>query len=181
MEKLRAGLTIEMRGSHDHLLPEFVAELNKLGHLPQTLTLCTDDVFPDDLYQHGGLDDVVRRLVRYGSKPQWALQAATSTPPGAFNATISASSRQDGAPISVVFDDLKDLRARWVFANGQVVARDGHVLDAARRMDAGALAASVKIEPLRADDFRVRAQGVRARIATSTDRALRDGARLRPP
>ncbi len=47
--KLRAGLTIELRGSHDHLLPEFVEALNTLGHLPQTVTLCTDDVFPDDL------------------------------------------------------------------------------------------------------------------------------------
>ncbi len=27
------------------------------------MTLCTDDVFPDDLAANGGLDDVVRRLV----------------------------------------------------------------------------------------------------------------------
>ena len=47
--KARAGLAIELRGSHDHLLPEFVETLNALGHLPQTVTLCTDDVFPDDL------------------------------------------------------------------------------------------------------------------------------------
>ncbi len=59
LSKLQAGLTIELRGSHDHLLPEFVTALNTLGVLPQTLTLCTDDIFPNDLHRSGGLDDVV--------------------------------------------------------------------------------------------------------------------------
>lgn len=55
IEKLRAGLSIELRGSHDHLLPEFVKALNAIGHLPQTITLCTDDVFPDDLEKMAAL------------------------------------------------------------------------------------------------------------------------------
>ncbi|MGO6907911.1 adenine deaminase, partial [Rhizobium ruizarguesonis] len=77
LAKLSAGLTIELRGSHDHLLKEFVEVLNGLGHLPPTVTLCTDDVFPDELQEGGGLDDVIRRLVRYGMKPEWAIRAAT--------------------------------------------------------------------------------------------------------
>ena len=44
-----AGMTIELRGSHDHLLPQFVEVINDLGFMPQTVTLCTDDVFPDEL------------------------------------------------------------------------------------------------------------------------------------
>ena len=76
LAKLRAGLTIELRGSHDHLLPDFVEALKTFDHLPQSVTLCTDDVFPDDLHAKGGVDDVVRRLVRYGLKAEWALEAA---------------------------------------------------------------------------------------------------------
>src|ERR1700689_4171273 len=77
LAKLRAGLTIELRGSHDHLLPDFVEALKTFDHLPQSVTLCADDVFPDDLHAKGGVDDVVRRLVRYGLKAEWALEAAT--------------------------------------------------------------------------------------------------------
>ena len=44
--KLNAGLFIELRRSHDHLLPELVTALSEYSHLPQTVTLCTDDVFP---------------------------------------------------------------------------------------------------------------------------------------
>lgn len=49
LEKLRAGLSVEMRVSHPYLIPEFVEELNKLPHLSSQLMLCTDDVPPDQL------------------------------------------------------------------------------------------------------------------------------------
>lgn len=166
MEKLRAGLTIELRGSHDHLLPDFVEALNSLGHLPQTVTLCTDDVFPDDLFQGGGLDDVLRRLVRYGLKPDWALRAATLNAAQRLGrpdlGLIAAGRRAD----IVVFDDLTDLKARLVFANGVPVARNGDLLTAPASIDHSALTQSMKIEPLTANDFRVASGGETARIAT---------------
>jgi adenine deaminase len=166
MEKLRAGLAIELRGSHDHLLPDFVEALNSLGHLPQTVTLCTDDVFPDDLFQGGGLDDVLRRLVRYGLKPDWALRAATLNAAQRLGrpdlGLIAAGRRAD----IVVFDDLTDLKARLVFANGVPVARNGDLLTAPASIDHSALTQSMKIEPLTANDFRVASGGETARIAT---------------
>lgn len=166
MEKLRAGLMIELRGSHDHLLPDFVEALNRLGHLPQTVTLCTDDVFPDDLYQGGGLDDVVRRLVRYGLKPDWALRAATLNAAQRLGrpdlGLIAAGRRAD----IVVFDDLTDLKTRLVFSNGVLVARNGELLKRLTSVDPSALTRSMKIEPLTCNDFRVAAKGQSVRIAT---------------
>ncbi|EKF59892.1 adenine deaminase [Agrobacterium albertimagni AOL15] len=166
MEKLRAGLAIELRGSHDHLLPDFVEALNRLGHLPQTVTLCTDDVFPDDLYEGGGLDDVVRRLVRYGLKPDWALRAATLNAAQRLGRSdlglIAAGRRAD----IVVFDDLTDLKARLVFSNGVLVARNGELLAKLTSVDPSALTRSMKIEPLTSDDFRVAAKGQSVRVAT---------------
>ncbi|WP_454851297.1 adenine deaminase [Rhizobium binxianense] len=166
LRKLSAGLTIELRGSHDHLLEEFVVALNGLGHLPSTVTLCTDDVFPDELHKAGGLDDVVRRLVRYGMKPEWALRAAT------FNAAqrlkrsdlglVAAGRRAD----LVLFEDLTEFRARLVIANGRIVARGGRMEVALSSLDTAPLANSVKLSPLTEDDFRVPAKGSRVRIAT---------------
>ena len=167
IEKLQAGLTIELRGSHDHLLPEFVGELNKLGQLPQTLTLCTDDVFIDDLVEAGGLDDVVRRLVKYGLDPIWALQAAT------FNAANRLGSRDLGliAPGKradiVVFEDLKTFRARTVLINGICVAEDSVLLKepTATNIDP-AMCQTMNINPVCADDFKVPATGQRVTVAT---------------
>lgn len=166
MEKLRAGMTIELRGSHDHLLPEFVEALKQLGHLPQTLTLCTDDVFPDDLANGGGLDDVVRRLVRYSLKPEWALRAATLNAAQRLGRSdlglVAAGRRADIA----VFDNLSDFNARIVIANGIVVARDGEMLADIAASDPSVLEHSMKISPLTADDFRVASSETKVRIAT---------------
>ncbi|PDT16415.1 adenosine deaminase [Rhizobium sp. J15] len=164
--KLAAGLTIELRGSHDHLLQEFVEVLNGLGHLPPTVTLCTDDVFPDELHESGGLDDVARRLVRYGMKPEWAIRAAT------FNAAqrlkrsdlglVAAGRRADLA----LFEDLKEFRARLVISGGRIVARNGGMEAAVQPLDTAPLAHSVKLPTLTENDFRVPAEGERVRVAT---------------
>jgi adenine deaminase len=166
MEKLRAGLTIELRGSHDHLLPEFVAALNTLGHLPQTVTLCTDDVFPDDLHASGGLDDVVRRLVRYGLRPEWALQAATINGARRLGrhdlGVIAAGRRAD----LVVFEDLEQFTARRVLVSGREVAAGGAVLSLPTATDTASLTGTVKLEPVTPQDFQVRAGGHLVRLAT---------------
>ncbi|KQR30845.1 adenosine deaminase [Rhizobium sp. Leaf155] len=166
MAKLRAGLTIELRGSHDHLLPEFVEALNRLGHLPPTLTLCTDDVFPDDLLKGGGLDDVVRRLVRYGLRPQWALQAATLNAAARLQRNdlglIAVGRRAD----IVVFDDLTQFSARHVMVSGTPAAEQGRMIVEIPEIDAAPLKGSMKL-PLRSlEDFRVKSSGKRVRLAT---------------
>ncbi|MBB3136586.1 adenine deaminase [Rhizobium pisi] len=164
--KLAVGLTIELRGSHDHLLQEFVEMLNGLGHLPATVTLCTDDVFPDELYESGGLDDVARRLVRYGMKPDWALRAAT------FNAAqrlkrsdlglVAAGRRAD----LVLFEDLTEFRARLVISGGRIVARNGRIEAAIQPLDTVPLRNSVKLPPFTESNFRIPAKGERVRVAT---------------
>jgi adenine deaminase len=185
LQKLAAGMTIELRGSHDHLLKEFVDALNGIGHLPPTVTLCTDDVFPDELYQNGGLDDVVRRLVRYGMRPEWALRAAT------FNAAqrlkrsdlglIAAGRRAD----LVLFEDMSEFKTRAVIANGRLITENGMVRDHLPSFDAGPLMQSVKLAPLAEDDFRIPANGTKVRLATidrprftqwgATEADVRDG------
>ena len=155
--KLSAGLTIELRGSHDHLMPQFVEALNELGFLPQTVTLCTDDVFPDELHDAGGLDDVVRRLVRYGLKPEWALRAATLN--GAMRlgrndlGLIAAGRRAD----IVLFEDLETFRARHVITSGMLAAEDGRIIGAVAEIDPEPLRDSIKLAPLGENDLDRRA------------------------
>ena len=167
LAKLQAGLTIELRGSHDHLLPQFVEALNALACFPQTVTLCTDDVFPNDLYRAGGLDDVVRRLVRYGLPPLKALQAATlnaATQLGRRDLGLIAPGRR--ADI-VLFDDLTEFVASAVLKDGQLVTQDRHPTHRHSTDTAfAALQTSVSIPDLTADDFSIKAEGDTARVAT---------------
>jgi adenine deaminase len=166
MEKLRAGIHIEMRGSHDHLLPGFVKTINELGFLPQTVSLCTDDVFPDDLADKGGLDDVVRRLVSYGMPAIWALRAATlnaATRLGRNDLGLLAAGRR--ADIAI-FDDLTHFNASHVFANGKLVAQNGEIIVAPPALDPAPLYHTLKINPLTPNDFRVKATGSKVKLAT---------------
>ncbi|TCU05572.1 adenine deaminase [Rhizobium sullae] len=166
LSKLAAGMTIELRGSHDHLLEEFVEALNGIGHMPPTVTLCTDDVFPDELERDGGLDDVIRRLVRYGLKPEWALCAATFNAAQRLKRTdlglIAAGRRAD----IVLFEDLQDFKARTVIANGRVMAQNGRLTSPVHSLDATPLVNSVKLSPLSEDDFKMPSKGHRVRVAT---------------
>ena len=53
------------------------AAINTLPVIPASLTICTDDVFPDYLVENGGVSDVLRRLIRYGLDPLQAIRCAT--------------------------------------------------------------------------------------------------------
>ena len=138
LAKLRAGFTVELRGSHDYVLPGAVEALNTLPQIPQTLTICTDDVFPDDLVQVGGMIDVLHRLVRRGLAPMQALRCAT------LNAAMRLDRRDLGliAPgrraDMIVLSDLTELAVTQVFASGELVAADGRLLVALPQSPPGA-------------------------------------------
>lgn len=165
--RLETGMTVELRGSHEHLLAEFVATFKDLGHLPQTVTLCTDDVFPDDLLTRGGLDRLIRQLIAHGLPPIWAYRAAT------LNASERIGRRDLGligpgrrADI-VLMSDLEDARARTVIAEGRIVADTGAILDPPRPTAISPIMLkTLNISQQDASAFEIAAKGPRARIAT---------------
>ncbi len=162
LAKLRAGFTVELRGSHDYVLPGAVEALGTLPQVPQTLTVCTDDVFPDDLVAVGGMIDVLRRLVRRGMAPMQALRCAT------LNAAMRLGRRDLGliAPGRradiVVLSDLNELAATQVFASGSLVGENGRLLVALPPDPPGAPIETMQLAALSEADFVLRASGVNA-------------------
>lgn len=166
IEKLRAGFTVELRGSHDYVLPDVVAALKTLPHLPQTLVLCTDDIFPDDLARGDGMADLLRRLTGYGMAPVDALRAAT----------LNAAMRLERADLGMVapgrradiavFDDLAQFRARLVLASGRVVAQKGAHLTPAPGDAPTPFTGTMKLHPLTPADFEIAATGNSALVNT---------------
>ncbi|MEJ5154203.1 adenine deaminase C-terminal domain-containing protein [Gluconobacter wancherniae] len=166
LEKLRAGMTLELRVSHEMVLPEAVAAFEEIGCVPQTVTLCTDDIFPDDLVARGGIVHMLRCLVKLGMNPVSALRCGT------LNAAMRLGRRDLGlvAPGRradlVVFKDLADFAVTEVFTSGQHVASNG-TMRVEMRPDTGvAPTHTMNLKPVSASDFHIPAQGTHARIHT---------------
>ncbi|MFS7249779.1 adenine deaminase [Rahnella rivi] len=128
LEKLRAGLTLQIRGSHPYLLPDIAAALLALPHLSSQITLCTDDVPPDHLLDKGGLIALVKLLISFGLRAEDVLRMAT------FNAAIRMR-RSDLGLIAagrtadiIAFDSLETLNPRKVYVAGNCVAEYGKML-----------------------------------------------------
>ncbi len=196
LEKLRAGLTVELRGSHDYLLPEVVHALKSLPQIPSTLCICTDDVPPDYLVERGGMGDVIRRLISYGLDPVQAIRCAT------LNASFRLR-RNDLGVIAAgrvadiaVLSSLSEMRVEATFVAGKHVANAGKMLShlhAEKQEDAIRLD-RLPLAPLNADDFRVRVaqrrngrvrmraiNGVRFTEWGEVEVDLRDGVAEMPP
>jgi adenine deaminase len=169
LAKLRAGFTVELRGSHDYVLPGAIAALATLPQVPQTLTICTDDVFPDDLVRDGGMIDVLRRLVRYGMSPVDVLRCAT------LNAAMRIGRRDLGllAPGRradlIVLSDLRDMAVRDVVVSGRHVASERRMLTPVPASPVSLPGNTMKLARPQADWFRLRLPGLlsgRARVRT---------------
>lgn len=156
LEKLRAGLTLEIRGSHPYLLPDIVAALKTLPHLSSQITLCTDDVPPDMLLKNGGIVALLNLLIEHGLPAVDALRFAT------FNAALHLK-RDDLGLIAagrradlVVLDSLRTLNPRQVYVAGKLIAREGKMLAPLPAANIAPLPNTMHLSPLCADDFALR-------------------------
>ncbi|MFZ4834090.1 adenine deaminase [Rouxiella sp. Mn2063] len=168
LEKLRAGLTLQIRGSHPYLLPEIVHALQSLPHLSSQITLCTDDVPPDHLLEKGGLIALINILIEQGLKAEDVLRMAT------FNAAIRMQRNDLGLIAAgrtadiIIFDSLKQIKPSQVYVAGVCVAKQGKMLFSPKAAsNVQAPKNTMRLSPLQAQDFQLRIPGVtngRARL-----------------
>jgi adenine deaminase len=127
LERLRLGYWTMLREGSlrqdlEATLPRFISE----GVSLQRLILVTDSMSPDDVEEHGHMDQVIRRAVSLGLSPLQAIQSVTLNP-----ATYSGLAQDIGgiAPGRfadiVLIDDLEQCHVREVRIAGKVVARTG--------------------------------------------------------
>jgi adenine deaminase len=152
--KAALGMLVQVReGSSarnlDTLLPLLAA-----GELGDSWCLVTDDVFPNDLRQHGHIDGLLRRVVAGGVPPAAAVRHATLVPArhyGLFDrGAVAPGCRAD----LVVVDDVSTFRPHLVLKNGQTVAREREFVADVRpaRLDQ---ANTVHLGPIDASAFRL--------------------------
>ena len=126
-EKLSLGMQIYIReGSAARNLEALLPAVNAAN--AHRFCFCTDDRHPADLKHQGHIDHVVRRAVALGLSPVTALAMAS------INAARHYRVRDRGAIAPgyradlIVFDDLRDIRPRQVYFQGELIAQDGEYL-----------------------------------------------------
>lgn len=167
LEKLRAGLTLEIRGSHPYLLPEIVAALKTLPHLSSQITVCTDDVPPDMLLEKGGIVALLNMLIEQGLPATDVLRMAT------LNAAIRLQRNDLGLIAAgriadlVVFDSLARLTAQQVYVAGKLMAQQGKMLAPLNaNPNVTAPRDTLQLQPLVAEDFVLKVPAIRHGKAT---------------
>jgi adenine deaminase len=146
-EKLRLGMWLMVRqGSTEHNLAELLPVVQK--HRARRAMLVTDDRTPSDLRDEGHVDHALRMAIALGLDPFWAVAMASLNPAERFSLRhIGAVAPGYRADLMVV-DDLQAPRARLVFVNGQLVARDGEALFTPSTADYSLALDSVRIGDL---------------------------------
>jgi adenine deaminase len=160
MEKLRAGMTVELRWAFENVLGRLVAEVQKLPEFPTHLVGATDDLFAMTLLEKGGIDHLLRLLIASGLEPARALRMVT------YNAAYRLG-RPDLGMVSpgriadlVVLSDLTDVAVDDVFSGGRHVASGGRMVVDVAEGPATAPVDTIKLGPVTPEDFRLRLPGV---------------------
>ena len=161
-EKLASGMHIMIReGTGAKNLDALLPLANPLT--AHRMMWCTDDRHPDDICQHGHINDMVRRAIHAGLPPVIAIRMATLNPARYFNlprvGAIAPGMRAD----LLVTSDLNDLVLEQVYAGGELVAADGRMHSDVNIPDAAPCPSGVRIDPDRLD-FDIPANGRKARV-----------------
>ena len=160
LEKLRAGMTVELRGSHDMSCRALWRRSTGWRRSRSRSRCAPDDVPPDLLVEKGGMSTCCRRLVRYGMDPVQAIRCAT------LNAAHHLRRGDLGVVASgrcgdlVVLSDLREIAVDRVFCAGRLVARGGRMLEPIPPSPAARPTSTVRLQPFTRDDCRVSVFGL---------------------
>jgi adenine deaminase len=167
-EKLKAGAFLMVREGSvtrdlDALMPLVdPRHADRIGFV-------TDDRLPNDLLDEGGVDVLVRRAVRAGVDPVYAVRCASWNTANHYRLARRGAIAPGYYADLAVIDDLHAWRAALVVRHGRVVARAGRLLVTLPepRTDDDAVRSTVRLPPLSADALRPPApqrHGARVRV-----------------
>lgn len=128
------------------------------------LLLCTDDKQVGDLKERGHLDNNIRMLVKAGKNPVDVLTAATLNAAECYKADDRGAIAPGRVADLVVFDDLYNFRAREVYKNGVLVAKDGKALFKAKSLYDSAVRNTMHADYLSAERLKIRLNSDKVKV-----------------
>jgi adenine deaminase len=173
LEKIAAGMKILIREGSAARNFDALHPLLRLH--PESCMFCTDDQHPDLLVQ-GHINELVRRAVALGYDLFDVLRAASLHPVQHYGLPVGLLRVGDPADFIVV-EDLTDFRVLRTYINGELVASEGKPLLEHRSVECPN---QFRARPKRVEEFRLPAQGTRARVIEAYDGQLLTGELLLP-
>lgn len=133
---------------------------------PRHLCLCTDDMLPDDLRDHGHMNDVVRRTIAAGIKPVLAIQMATINPATWMNLPdVGVLAPGKLADLCIVKGELAEMKVHQVYIGGKLVAEDNKLkIEIPPYRYPDWVRSSVKRSPISKDDLEIKTAGSSAKV-----------------
>jgi adenine deaminase len=158
LEKRRLGMWIMIReGSAARNLEALLPLV--LEHGPANCLLCTDDREPDHLVDEGHVNDIMRKAVAMGCPPADAVVMGTLNA-ARYHRLYEYGAIAPGRVADIVaVEDLSRFRPLQVWKRGRLVAEAGTAREVPARPMPDWMRGSVRVRPLRADDFSVHVDG----------------------
>jgi adenine deaminase len=153
--KAALGMLVQVREGSSARNLDALLPLLASGGLGDFWCLVTDDIFPDDLRQHGHLDGLLRRIVAGGVPPASAVRHATLIPARHYGLLDRGAVAPGYRADLVVVDDVHDFRPYLVFKDGQIAAREEKLV-AVLQPPALNHENTIRCAPLDASAFRLR-------------------------
>jgi len=126
-EKVRRGMTVFFReATNARNLLDLLPALTPENH--RRVALCTDDRQPSDLLDVGGIDAMIRDVIREGVPPIEAIRLATLNPAEHFRLTDRGAIAPGRRADLLIVDDLEAMAISEVYSGGVPVARGGSAL-----------------------------------------------------
>lgn len=148
LEKLRLGMKIIIReGSAARDLYSLLPAVNR-GNFTEFMFGC-DDRHPAHLLREGEIDDILRKAVKGGLEPVTAVRMATINTARHYRLKGKGAVAPGYRADLVIVDNLQDFTVLEVYKNGEMVAKDGKLIQSYPQFRADVLEGSVRLPDLR--------------------------------
>ncbi|WP_062349977.1 adenine deaminase [Bacillus kwashiorkori] len=128
LEKLQAGMFVEVReSSFSFNMAPLAAVIKNLGYVPN-VCFCSDDVLASDLLKQGHINHVVRRAIEEGISPINAIRFATLNAANRLKRTDIGAIAPGRIADIVLLDDLCTVKVSEVFTAGEHVVAGGKLI-----------------------------------------------------
>ena len=89
----------------------------------------TDDRHPGDLIREGHIDNIIKKAIAMGAKPELAYTVASYNAASYFHLNFKGAIAPGYQADFVILDDVEEVKIRCVYKKGRLVAQNGVVTD----------------------------------------------------
>jgi adenine deaminase len=165
LERVRLGMYVLIREGSMRRDLEAISPLKDRGIDLRRVVLATDGLSPGELMEYGHMEFLVQKAIDLGFKPVTAVQMATLNVAEHFGLDGDIGGIAPGKYADIVIvPDLSVIKAEYVYASGQLVARGGQLVRPPREpVFSDTVRKSIHLESnFHAGDFEISVEGSEA-------------------